>query len=157
MVNFIDTEFAAKTDPGMVRAYNEDSIAITAHGRLAILADGMGGYNAGEGASAIATSVLKISLEGQMEPLPEDAIRPSYTELQNLVVDAIHLANTSILEEAHDEPAFSGMGTTVVMALLRDDDIMVAHVGDSRAYRFRHGKLDQITRDHSVLQEQIDA
>lgn len=157
MANNVEPEFAARTNTGMVRSYNEDSITITAQGRLAILADGMGGYNAGEVASAIATSVLKLSLEGQLQPLLGNATPLPGEQLQQLVLDSIQLANASILEEAHDEPAFSGMGTTLVLALLHDDEIMVAHVGDSRAYRLRRGELEQITRDHSVVQEQIDA
>lgn len=157
MPNQVEPEFAAKTDTGLVRAFNEDSIVIAAQGRLAILADGMGGYNAGEVASAIATSVLKLSLEGQLPPLLGDAEFPSNEQLELSITKSIQLANATILEEAHEEPAFSGMGTTLVLAMLHGDEIMVAHIGDSRAYRFRQGKLEQMTRDHSVLQEQIDA
>lgn len=157
MPNQVEPEFAAKTDVGMVRPYNEDSVVVAINGRLAILADGMGGYNAGEVASAIATSVLKLSLESQLEDLPNEAIAPSNETLAILITESIQLANTTILEEAHEEPAFSGMGTTIVLAFLHENEITIAHVGDSRAYRFRQGKLDQITHDHSVLQEQIDA
>ncbi len=157
MENQVAPAFAAKTDAGMVRPYNEDSVVVAAQGRLAILADGMGGYNAGEVASAIATSIVKLSLEERLQPLFDDDLAPSHTELEDAVTQSIQLANATILEEAHEEPAFSGMGTTVVVALLHGDAILLAHVGDSRAYRLRDGKLEQMTRDHSVLQEQIDA
>ncbi|MES2536580.1 MAG: Stp1/IreP family PP2C-type Ser/Thr phosphatase [Pseudomonadota bacterium] len=150
-------EFAAQTDTGLVRSHNEDSIAISTECGLAIIADGMGGYNAGEVASGIATSVLKELLEIRllspqvMETIDDQSIR-------DLVVESIAHANASIIAAARAELQYSGMGTTLVAALFHKDNIVtVAHIGDSRAYRLRHDAIEQITRDHSLVQEQIDA
>ena len=157
MAHQVELQFAAATDTGLIRAHNEDSIAISSARGLAILADGMGGYNAGEVASGIATAILKESLENGLENFPWNlgANRASY--LQQLVVESIDHANIAIYETARNDPQYAGMGTTLVMALFHHDKITVAHVGDSRAYRLRHGTLELITRDHSLLQEQIDA
>ena len=160
MANNVGLEFAAKTHTGLVRSQNEDSIAISPEHGFAILADGMGGYNAGEIASGIATSVTKDCLEQGLSLLHDQQsdLRPHRNrQLHQLLVDAIHRANAAILDAARDEPQYSGMGTTIVTALLHHDRLTIAHVGDSRAYRFRLGDIEQITRDHSLLQEQIDA
>ncbi len=160
MANNVGLEFAAKTDTGLVRSQNEDSIAISPMHGFAILADGMGGYNAGEVASSLATTVIKDCLEqglSLLEGRQLDAPLHPHREFHQLMSDSIHHANLAILEAAHNEPRYGGMGTTVIAALVRHDRITIAHVGDSRAYRFRMGELEQITRDHSLLQEQIDA
>ena len=160
MTNDAGLEFAEKTDTGLVRSQNEDAIALSpAHG-FALLADGMGGYNAGEVASRIAIGVTKSTLEdgfAHMQPHPLDAFRQRNKQLHQLVADAIQRANTAILDAAREEPEYKGMGTTLVAAVFRGDRLTIAHVGDSRAYRFRQGEIQQITRDHSFLQEQIDA
>jgi PPM family protein phosphatase len=158
MAYLVELEFAAKTDTGMVRPHNEDSIALSEGNGLAILADGMGGYNAGEVASNIATVVLKYSVEDGLQGAGWDT-RPAFRGkyVQTLLVDSVGDANTAIIESARSEPQYSGMGTTVVMALFHHDKVTVAHVGDSRAYRLRQGEFVQVTRDHSLLQEQIDA
>jgi protein phosphatase len=159
MANNVGLEFAAKTDTGMVRSQNEDTIAFSPEHGIAILADGMGGYNAGEVASGIATAVLKQSLEEGLDRLQNqsDMLTKRSRQIQHLMVESIHRANASILEAARLESQYKGMGTTLVAALFDHDKVAVAHVGDSRAYRFRQGELTQITRDHSLLQEQIDA
>jgi protein phosphatase len=154
MESKVGLEFAARTDPGLVRAQNEDAVAISpAHG-FAVLADGMGGYNAGEVASSIATNVVKTSLEGELEKVDG---KSSEGRLNHLINDSIQKANSAILDAASNEPQYSGMGTTIVAVLFKHDRVIIAHVGDSRAYRFRSGSLEQLTRDHSLLQEQIDA
>lgn len=152
-------EFAAKTDTGLVRSHNEDSIAISSDYGFAILADGMGGYNAGEVASDIATSVLKEALEDGLQRLQRKHELHAHhnKQIHQLMVDSIQHVNTAIFNAAGAEPAYAGMGTTLVTALFHQDKITVAHVGDSRAYRMRQGALTQITHDHSLLQEQIDA
>jgi len=160
MTNDAGLEFAEKTDTGLVRSQNEDAIAISPVHRFALLADGMGGYNAGEVASRIAIGVTKSTLEdgfARMQPHPLDAFRQRNKQLHQLVSDAIQRANTAILDAAREEPEYKGMGTTLVAAVFRGDRLTIAHVGDSRAYRFRQGEIQQITRDHSFLQEQIDA
>jgi PPM family protein phosphatase len=152
-------EFAALTDTGMVRPHNEDSVTIGPEYGIAILADGMGGYSAGEVASSIATSVLKVTLEEGLDRLQQQAdLRPHRNrQIHQLLVESIQRVNSAVLDAARIEPQYKGMGTTLVTALFHHDKITVAHVGDSRAYRLRQGELVQITRDHSLLQEQIDA
>jgi PPM family protein phosphatase len=152
-------EFAAQTDTGLVRSHNEDSIAISPAYGIAILADGMGGYSAGEVASSIATSALKVALEAGLDRLQRQADLRLHRsrQIHQLLVDSIQHINSQVLDAARAEPQYNGMGTTLVAALFHHGKITVAHVGDSRAYRFRRGELVQITRDHSLLQEQIDA
>jgi protein phosphatase len=150
-------QFAMKTDTGLVRAHNEDAVELSEPFRIAVLADGMGGYNAGEVASGIATNAFRIYLEHRLNDIDYMHRAPSSKVLQRLMVEAAYTANMQILETARDQPEFSGMGTTLVAALFHQNTIVLAHVGDSRAYRLRHGTLLQLTRDHSQLQEQIDA
>lgn len=150
-------QFAVKTDTGLVRAHNEDAVEVNADYKIAVLADGMGGYNAGEVASGIATSVFTATLELHLQQLKKKRGSQGSKSLQRLMVDAVTQANTYILEAARVQPQFSGMGTTLVAALFHHDRVVLAHIGDSRAYRFRQGALQQLTRDHSQLQEQIDA
>ncbi len=157
MTYSVELQFAAKTDTGLVRAHNEDAVEIIEAYRALVLADGMGGYNAGEIASGIATTVFRAALEQQLQQLQEKSRAARSKSMQRLVADAVLAANEQILEVARIQPQYSGMGTTLVAALFHHDRIIVAHVGDSRAYRFRQGQLTQITRDHSQLQEQIDA
>jgi protein phosphatase len=157
MAYLVDIELAARTDTGQVRSHNEDFIAINPELGFVILADGMGGYSAGEVASSIATTVIQEMLEEQMPSHFKEGHSNRNKHLHQLVVQAVDRANGSILEAARNEPQFSGMGTTVVVGVFHQDKVIFAHVGDSRAYRFREGALQQITRDHSLLQEQIDA
>lgn len=157
MAYHVELQFAAKTDIGLTRSHNEDSVSISPAYGLAILADGMGGYNAGEVASGIASAVVRETLEEQLRNYVSSA-RPNRTKyFQQLMVEAVERANTAILDAARSEPQYAGMGTTLVAALCHHDKIIIAHVGDSRAYRVRQGELALITRDHSMLQEQIDA
>ncbi|MNR78050.1 Serine/threonine phosphatase stp [compost metagenome] len=157
MTYSVALQFAAKTDTGLVRAHNEDAIELSAEGQAVVLADGMGGYNAGEIASGIATTVFRSVLEQQLMQLQQKGRAASSKGMQRLIADAVYAANQQILEVARLQPQYSGMGTTLVAALFHHDKVIVAHVGDSRAYRYRRGQLSQITRDHSQLQEQIDA
>jgi serine/threonine protein phosphatase PrpC len=157
MACHVDLRFAAKTDTGLVRSHNEDSLALGLDYGLAVLADGMGGYNAGEVASSIATATIKQVLEPQLQQFSWDARPGSSRQIQQMVVNAVERANDSILAAARVESHFRGMGTTVVVVLFHHDKVMVAHVGDSRLYRLRSGAFTLMTRDHSRLQEQIDA
>lgn len=153
----VELEFSAKTDTGRVRAHNEDSIAISPEFGLAILADGMGGYNAGEVASGIASSVLKQTLEARLKTHNIDTRFNRGKRIQHLMADSIAQANKAIIEAARSETKYSGMGTTLVAAFFYRDKVTIAHVGDSRAYRIRSNEMVQLTKDHSLLQEQIDA
>ncbi|RJG03828.1 Stp1/IreP family PP2C-type Ser/Thr phosphatase [Noviherbaspirillum sedimenti] len=157
MAYHVSLECVAKTDTGMVRSHNEDFIAVSAEHGFVILADGMGGYSAGEVASSIAATVVQETLEERLPLQFKEGGRQSDRQLQQLVQQAVARANASIIDAAENEPQFHGMGTTVVVGLFQQDRLILAHVGDSRAYRLRDGELVQITRDHSLLQEQIDA
>jgi PPM family protein phosphatase len=152
-------EIASHTDPGMVRSNNEDSIASIPEKGLVVLADGMGGYNAGEVASGMATTVLTTELRQLLEEHAPDEIDPKSGERAALKMlkQQIAKANTSIYQAAQSQPQYAGMGTTLVVALYYDNRVMVAHIGDSRLYRMRGDEFSQVSKDHSLLQEQIDA
>lgn len=156
MTHHVALQFAVKTDTGLVRAHNEDAVEINVDHKVAVLADGMGGYNAGEVASGIAVSIFMATLEQCLQQKKRRG-RLTGKFLQGLMVESVTQANAHILEAARMQPQFSGMGTTLVAALFHHDRVALAHIGDSRAYRFRQGSLQQLTRDHSQLQEQIDA
>lgn len=152
-------ELASATDAGVVRKFNEDSIAIDEELGLLVLADGMGGYMAGDVASAMATSAVSQVIKGALEnpddgPLAESG--PGGT-LSGLAKRAIDKANHAILKLAAKNPQYQDMGTTVVLALFHDDRICIAHVGDSRLYRLRYDRIEQLTVDHSLLQDQVAA
>ncbi|HTH45524.1 MAG TPA: Stp1/IreP family PP2C-type Ser/Thr phosphatase [Oxalicibacterium sp.] len=157
MTHHLALSFAARTDTGKVRGHNEDAIEWSEEGRVAVLADGMGGYNAGEIASSIATTVFKSSLDRSLQEYAWLRRSPSSKQLERLLTEAVEAANEQILAASISQPELSGMGTTLVAALFHQNKVVLAHIGDSRAYRFRQGVLTQLTRDHSQLQEQIDA
>ncbi|MFZ2540848.1 MAG: Stp1/IreP family PP2C-type Ser/Thr phosphatase [Gallionella sp.] len=152
-------EMICQTHPGVVRSHNEDSVACETSCGLAVLADGMGGYNAGEVASGIAVSVLGTEVSHSLEngsPIRlDEETGDEYGVL--LLRDNIQRANAAIYYAAQNQPQYAGMGTTVVAGLFYDNRVAVAHVGDSRLYRLRNETLEMITRDHSFLQEQIDS
>jgi serine/threonine protein phosphatase PrpC len=151
-------EIVVRTDPGRVRPHNEDSVFANAAVGLAVVADGMGGYNAGEVASGMATSLLGAELE-RLFAERAAAGRGSGRRLWDYDVlnEEIARVNDIIYETALTQPQCSGMGTTLVMAMFHDNGMTVAHLGDSRLYRLRGDEFQQITRDHSLLQEQIDS
>jgi len=151
-------EIFSQTDPGVVRSHNEDSVAAEQSCGLVVLADGMGGYNAGEVASGIAVSVVSSEIsQALLNASPADVDKSGGEELALLLLrDNICKANSSIFNAAQSQPQYSGMGTTIVSALFYDNRVAVGHVGDSRVYRLRGEILEAITRDHSLLQEQID-
>jgi serine/threonine protein phosphatase PrpC len=152
-------EVATATDPGMVRSHNEDSIAADPDIGLAVLADGMGGYNAGEVASGIAVALITSEMRQAIAKTGLHSLDQADGDLQaiRLLKGIVAKANMSIYQSASSQPQYAGMGTTLVVALYRDNRLSVAHIGDSRLYRMREDKLEQITRDHSLLQEQIDS
>lgn len=151
-------EMVSQTHPGRVRAHNEDSVSCEPSCGLAVLADGMGGYNAGEVASGITVSVLTTEIKHslQSEQLEEKSDEEEDTAVA-LLRDNVQKANASIYHAAQSQPQYAGMGTTVVAGLFYDNHVAVAHVGDSRMYRLRGETFEAITRDHSLLQEQIDS
>jgi protein phosphatase len=141
---------AGLSDAGRSRAHNEDAWRIDPALGLMVLADGMGGYNAGEVASAIAVESVTRTLS---DPWAFDQHQPAHDQL----AQAVHAANADILAAAARRPECLGMGTTLVLAWLRGRSLRFAHVGDSRLYLLRGGHLHQLTRDHSVGQAMIDA
>jgi PPM family protein phosphatase len=146
------------TDTGKVREHNEDTIAFDADIGLLVLADGMGGYNAGEVASGIAVKTILNLVRESVDRQDLRALdRESGMSRTSIILrDAIHRANKIIYQTARTQPNCEGMGTTVVSALLFDNKASIAHVGDSRLYRLRGEKFEQLTMDHSLLQELVD-
>ncbi|MEO8343391.1 MAG: Stp1/IreP family PP2C-type Ser/Thr phosphatase [Gallionella sp.] len=151
-------EIFSQTHPGMVRSHNEDSVACEPACGLVVLADGMGGYNAGEVASGIAVSVVITEVSQRLlNASPIERVEKDGEELGvSLLRGNIQKANASIFHAAQSQPQYAGMGTTIVSGLFYDNRVAVGHVGDSRMYRLRGEVLEAITRDHSLLQEQID-
>jgi PPM family protein phosphatase len=147
-------EFFTATDTGRARNNNEDSVDLDERNALAVLADGMGGYNAGEIASSMATSFIKTELGRWLHETHGNATDGEVRRAMDICVDN---ANRAIFNAANANPQFAGMGTTLVVAVFRGAQMLLGHVGDSRAYRLRNGRLAQLTRDHSLLQEQLDA
>jgi serine/threonine protein phosphatase PrpC len=140
--------WAAVTDPGPARPHNEDRWQTDdAHGVFA-LADGMGGYSAGEVAGEIAVRTV-AELVG--------ALHEAGLPIRDALERAVAAAHAGIVEYAHARPECLGMGTTLVAAAIRDGRLTVAHVGDSRAYLMRGGQLRRITADHSIGQQMLEA
>lgn len=159
MINECSLDIALSTDPGVIRSHNEDSVFADARLGLAILADGMGGYNAGEVASGMTTTRLAADLE---KLISSPAFRESLhacdaATIERHLVNEIGAANFAVFHAAASSPHYAGMGTTLVLAWFYAKRMSVAHVGDSRLYRLRGDSFAQLTRDHSLLQEQLDS
>jgi protein phosphatase len=148
------------TDTGKVREHNEDAIGVEQDLGLLVLADGMGGYNAGEVASGIAVETVLKQVAESIERLGEDRdeIEPQTGLWRQSIIlrDAIARANKLIHNRAKIQAECEGMGTTIVACLFYNNRVSVAHVGDSRMYRLRDGQFEQLTMDHSLLQELVD-
>ena len=151
-------KIAEITDVGMVRDHNEDAIGSDASIGLMVLADGMGGYNAGEVASGIAVqTITELATEGADRETRNAIDAHSGMMRQTIVLrDAVARANKIIYQTAQSQSHCEGMGTTLVASMFYDNKISIAHVGDSRAYRLRAGVFEQLTLDHSLLQELVD-
>ena len=149
--------YAAKTDVGMKRTHNEDYFSLIEDEQLFIVADGMGGHASGEVASKMAAETIgefyqRTKDEEATWPYKMDKAR-GYEE--NRLITGIKLANLRIYEAAQKDPHKHSMGTTVVGILVVEDGVLIAHVGDSRVYRVRDGKMEQLTADHSLLNDYI--
>ena len=147
-------EFFSATDTGRARNNNEDSVAVDAVSALVVLADGMGGYNAGEVASNMATSFILTELGRWLTEAASNATDADVRRAMDICVDN---ANRAIFNAANSNPQYAGMGTTLVVGVFREGRLLLGHVGDSRGYRLRDGVFTRITHDHSLLQEQIDS
>jgi len=150
--------FYGQTDVGSERDHNEDAIGYDEDIALAVLADGMGGHRGGEMASAITVSTVLDIITNRMKNTPsgETDDESGYSRESLIVHEAISRANKKVHDSSQANEQFRGMGTTIVVALFYDNRFTVAHVGDSRLYRLRDGELEQLTRDHSLIQELID-
>ncbi|MBQ1762154.1 MAG: serine/threonine-protein phosphatase, partial [Aquincola sp.] len=147
-------EFFSAIDTGRARSNNEDAVALDERAALAVLADGMGGYNAGEVASGMLTTFIQAELGRWLHEASAQASDADVRRAMDICVDN---ANRAIFNAANANPQYAGMGTTLVLSVFREQRLLLGHVGDSRAYRLRAGRLAQLTRDHSLLQEQLDA
>lgn len=132
--------FTGLTDPGLVRTANQDAYFIDPNGRFFIVADGMGGHAGGQEASRIATEVIQTYLND---------FWASDDSSSKLLQEGILKANHAILQDQVSHPERGDMGTTIVVVMFREDQSWCAHIGDSRLYRLRGAKLDQITEDHT--------
>ena len=147
-------EIFTETDPGLARENNEDAVAFDLSTGLCILADGMGGYNAGEIASGMATAFIKSEMTRWLSQAGRHA---NSKEVKRAMEICVQNANHSIFNAANSNPQYTGMGTTLVVGVFQAGRLMLGHIGDSRCYRLRGAEFQQITKDHSLLQEQIDA
>ena len=146
-------EIVGLTDVGSIRQYNEDSIAIDPENGTMILADGMGGHRAGEVASRMATEAIFNELKSHISEFGNAAGQYS----PRLALDeSIKRANKAVYGAAQANPAYQGMGTTVAVAAFYDNAVALAHIGDSRVYRLRGKALQLLTRDDSLLRDQVE-
>jgi serine/threonine protein phosphatase PrpC len=146
-------EMAAVTDAGSVRQFNEDSIVIDPAIRVAVLADGMGGHRAGEVASHMATQTILSCLRPRRGQFPTGVGQPSPLQA---IEASINRANQAVFDAALGEPTYRGMGTTLAMAQFYDNRVVLGHIGDSRIYRLRNNTLQLLTRDDSLLRDQVE-
>lgn len=143
-------EFGSSSDVGKVRRRNEDALYADPEGRYAVLADGMGGYRGGDVAAEMAVTVVRNALDEGLANMPDR------DEVARLLFDATRDANTAIYRAGQADPELAGMGCTLVMATFLEGEVVSAHVGDSRLYRLHEARLSLLTRDHTMLQEQVD-
>lgn len=146
-----------KTDTGMKRDHNEDSVGSEPNIGLAILADGMGGHKSGEIASAMTVSHVLDKFKTSYRNIEHGEVdwESGLTQETMLLGEAIEESNYNINKASADSHANRGMGTTAVGLLFLNNKVSIAHVGDSRAYRLRHGDFEMLTEDHSLLQELV--
>lgn len=143
-------EYGAKTDLGKVRKNNEDNFIVDPQIGLFVVADGMGGASSGEIASKMATDIMKNSL---VQALSNKTVKPDY---KKLILSSIQIANQAVFEASQTYVDKKGMGTTIVAVLAHDKTFTLAWIGDSRIYLVRLGGIQQMTMDHSLVQEQIN-
>jgi protein phosphatase len=153
-------KYAGLTHVGMKRTHNEDNLSLLPEESLYIVADGMGGHASGEVASAMAVETITSFF--RMTTRDEEVTWPFKEEKnlrydENRLVAGIKFSNQRIFEAAAREARFKGMGTTIVTAFFTQGGAYLGHVGDSRGYRIRDDKIEQITDDHSLLNDYIKA
>ena len=146
-------EMCCATDIGTVRRTNQDSVAVFPELKLAVLADGMGGHNAGEVASELGVKSIREALADVLRP---DLLASNVLNFADALRESIIYANDEIIRVASERLECAGMGTTIVAALFHGERVIFGHVGDSRIYRYRDNALTQMTSDHSLIQEMLD-
>lgn len=151
MIN-LRTTISGQTDPGMIRNRNEDALAWNEPIHLALLADGMGGHNAGDDASSMALEIIQNTL---CERLPKLARPYSGRQRTALIFSVIEKANAYIYQTAQSDAEKTGMGATLALTLFHRDKVIVAHIGDSRVYRLRKHRLKALTHDHSLVNQLV--
>lgn len=147
-------KIVAKTDIGLTRTSNQDSYAageLPGSVAWAVVCDGMGGTNGGNLASSTAVKIISERISSSYRQ------GMSFSSIKNMFMSAIIAANVSVYDMSKENPELSGMGTTVVVAIVTNERVYVAHAGDSRAYILTSGKLHQLTKDHSFVQEMVDS
>lgn len=149
----MNLDLATATHPGRVRSHNEDCIAADADAGVAVLADGMGGHNAGEVASRMAVELVAANAKAERDR----ACGLDAAHWEAVVEAQIAAANAAIFDAAGGHRQYEGMGTTLVVALWHDGGVSYGHIGDSRLYLLRNGALEQLTRDHTIVQEQLES
>ena len=154
----LSVEVAGKSDVGCVRDNNEDNFGYDSRHGVYVVCDGMGGQAAGEVASKMAVDVVLMyfrdaAKNGSFPPVGTPM--ENVTERANTLGSAIHLANEAIYEAAKQHVTQSGMGSTIVGVLVDHGFYSIGHAGDSRIYRIRQGAIEQLTRDHSLVMEQV--
>ena len=146
------------TDIGKVRDHNEDAVASDLSIGLLVLADGMGGYRAGEVASEIAVLLIaSIITQAMQDEFHKELDKSDLLPESHMLRSAVEQANAAIYQVSQDEPQCAGMGTTLVAGVFTNNKLVVGHIGDSRMYRLRGAALVQLTEDHSLVQEQMNA
>lgn len=144
----------AKTDKGMVRSINQDCFdfeVVDTNFSWALVCDGMGGTNSGE----IASNLARLCVKNEMNKNYKNGL--TECEIKNLMLESISKSNRDILEKSLENKEYEGMGTTIDLAVVIGDKLHVAHVGDSRVYLISKDKIEQITTDHSMVQEMLDS
>ncbi|HEX3094801.1 MAG TPA: Stp1/IreP family PP2C-type Ser/Thr phosphatase [Candidatus Angelobacter sp.] len=142
-------EVAGKTDVGCVRANNEDNFGYDSRYGIFVVCDGMGGQAAGEVASKMGVDILLEYFRNQ------SAANGNGVSGARSLLNAIQLANRTIFKAGQEQSGRSGMGSTIVAALVRGNSLAIGHVGDSRIYLVRQGAIQQLTQDHSLVMEQV--
>jgi PPM family protein phosphatase len=147
-------EVASLSDSGRVRRLNEDAVAVDADYGIAVIADGMGGHRAGEVASRMALDIIMERLPAKVRQFRAGARQPMPVQFAEQIVKE---ANRAIYSAAQSQAGCAGMGTTLAMVLFHGQSVALLHVGDSRIYRLRDGRLQALTRDDSLLHDQVKA
>lgn len=147
-----------QTDVGMKREYNQDQVLVDPELGIFAVADGMGGHAAGEVASKAAIEALRDFVRKTQDDKsftwPFGA-RPELSPNENILVSAVKLANREVCAMAEKNQEYLGMGTTLAVVFMPEDEVHIVHVGDSRVYRLREGALEVLTQDHSWVNEQV--